>query len=179
MAQYKAFARYVEVSGQSAQAVIEAMGMFKRWAVEALARHGMPELKADQWYPQQKYLDFYREIAEHVGVRTLKSIGKEMPKNAFWPPEIDTLDKALASIDVAYHLNHRGGEIGSYRYEKTGDRSGKMICHNPYPCPFDHGVIEGVAQRFAPSTARLKVIHDDTQPCRQKGADRCTYLISW
>lgn len=179
MAQYQAFAKYVEVSGQSAQSVIEAMGMFKKMAVEILAKHGIPELNADQWYPQQNYLDFYRDIAERIGLKTLKTIGREVPNNALWPKEIDSLDKALASIDAAYHLNHRGGEIGSYRYEKTGERSAKIIANNPYPCPFDHGLIEGVAQKFAVSTARLRVVHDDTLPCRLNGAESCVYLISW
>jgi len=85
----------------------------------------------------------------------------------------------LASIDVAYHMNHRGGEIGPYDFEKTGDRSGKMICPNPYPCDFDMGIIAAVANKFAPEGTFVTVKQDDSQPCRNEGADSCTYLISW
>jgi len=179
MAQFKAFDPKVEVVGQGILVLIEGVGEFRPTALQILAEHGIRDVQANQWYPLQAYLDAYRQVAERVGPVTLKLIGKKVPEVALWPPEINSVEGALASIDVAYHMNQRGGDSGSYKFTKTGERSGKMVCHNPYPCPFDIGLVEATARKFAPAGARVRVTHDDTQGCRQKGGDSCTLLISW
>ena len=109
---------------------------------------------------------------------------------AFRPPEIDNIEAALASIDVAYHMNHRiQGEvlfdpatgimkegIGHYRYQPGGDRGGVMVCETPYPSEFDRGIITGTARRWRPT---VEVTLDESKPTRKRGADSCTYLVKW
>lgn len=179
MAQFKAFAPGVQVNGQTVLAVVEGMGAFGEYSLRILEENGIADPKPGEWYSQQSWLDAFKAIAERVGHATLFQIGIKIPENAAWPPQIDTIDGALASIDVAYHMNHRGGEIGHYDYQKTGDRSGKMVCNNPYPCDFDRGIIVATAKKFAPQGTFVKVEEDKSQPCRKKGADSCTYLIIW
>lgn len=179
MAQFKAFDSNVEVIGKTVRLVIETMGLFERMATDIFVKHGITNVTDDGWYPQQAYLDVYREIYEKVGHKTMKMIGKQVPEKVLWPPNITTIEAALASIDVAYHMNHRGGEIGYYQFEQTGERAGKMVCYTPYPCPFDHGLIEAIATKFAPPGGRVHVKHDESQPCRVTGGETCTYQISW
>ena len=179
MTQFKAMAPNVEVNGETVLSVVDAMGSFKGVGLGILAEHGLENVQPRQWYPQQAWLDAFQTIANKVGVATLAAIGKAIPDNAKWPPQVDTLEKALASIDVAYHLNHRGGEIGSYKFESTGPKSGKMICRNPYPSEFDQGLISATARKFAPNGTFPAVKLDATAPTRKKGADSCTYLITW
>lgn len=180
MAQFKAFDSNVEVSGNAVLSVVEWLGAFQETAINILAENGIHDPKPNQWYSQQSWLDAFKNIAELVGEASLYHIGEHIPESADWPSGIDSIEQALDSIDVAYHLNHRGGEIGHYQYRKTGDRSGKMVCNNPYPCDFDRGIIEAIATKFKPKDSPfVNVEHDDSQPCRQKGADSCTYLISW
>jgi len=180
MAQFKAFTRGVEVNGETISSVLDGMGAFRTLALKILSESGIPHPQAGKWYPQQAWLDAFKVIAETVGEATLYAIGRKIPENAQFPPGIDTLEKALASIDVAYHMNHRGGEIGHYYYERTGERSAKMVCSNPYPCDFDRGIIVAMAKKFRPADALIiKVRHDDLAPCRKKGADSCTYIIEW
>jgi hypothetical protein len=115
-----------------------------------------------------------------LGQNTLFSIGMKIPENANFPPEIESLEKALQSIDVAYHMNHRNGEIGHYRYESVGPKSVKMVCQNPYPCAFDRGIITAMAKRFKPKDSiMVNVMHDDSAPCRVKGGASCTYNVRW
>ena len=76
-------------------------------------------------------------------------------------------------------MNHRGGEIGHYTFTKTGDKRATMVCRNPYPCDFDRGIVEAMAQRFRPQGSIVKVQHDSTKPCRKSQSDSCTYLVSW
>ncbi|MCX5859478.1 MAG: hypothetical protein NT056_06225 [Proteobacteria bacterium] len=179
MTQFQAVSPKVEVNGAAVLSVVEGMDTFKKTALDILARHGINNPKKERWYLQQSFLDAFREIAEKIGPVTLKRIGSKIPQTATWPPKIKTVEEALASIDVAYHINHRGGEIGRYRFEKTGKSSGLILCDNPYPCPFDFGLIQATARSFAGKDIIPMVRHDDHQPCRQKGGESCTYLISW
>jgi len=179
MAQFKAFAAGVEVNGETVLAFINGMGSFSATGRHFLAVSGIKDPQPGAWYPQQAWLDAFKLIADRTGPGTLLAIGKAIPESAQWPPQVDTLEKALASIDVAYHMNHRGGEIGYYRYEPTGPQSGKMICNNPYPSDFDLGIIAAVARRFAPAGKFPKVVLDESAPTRRQGAESCTFLISW
>jgi hypothetical protein len=181
MAQFKAFSPNVQVSGAGVLTLVAGMEAFEEMALQILAKHGIIDPKENEWYPCQPYLDAYREIAETIGPYRLKRIGRAAPERALWPPDIDSIEKALASIDAAYHMNNRGDEVGHYHFEKTGERSGKMECYNPYPCSFDIGLIEATATKLAPPGTTVTVRHesDDQQPCRQEGGERCTYHISW
>ena len=179
MAQFEAFDSNVEIIGKTVRVVVETMALFERMATDIFAKHGIMNVADDGWYPQQAYLDVFREIYERIGLNTMKMIGKQVPDKVLWPPNITTIEEALASIDVAYHMNHRGGEIGYYRFEQTGQRSGTIVSYNPYPCPFDHGLIEATAKKFASPGMHVHVAHDQSQPCRVNGGDRCTYHISW
>jgi hypothetical protein len=180
MAQFKAFSNNVEVNGETVLSVVSGVGVFKKQALEILAKNGINDPKPGQWYSQQSWLNAFKEISEKIGPKSLFSIGKAIPANAKFPPEINTIEKALGAIDIAYHMNHKNGEIGHYNFIKTEGNSGKMVCNNPYPCEFDKGIIEAMAQKFKPADSIMAFVeHDDSQPCRKKGAESCTYLVTW
>jgi hypothetical protein len=67
--------------------------------------------------------------------------------------------------------------IGHYVYQAVeGKKEIVMTCENPYPCRFDLGIIKGMAQRFEPTAS---ITHDTTKGCRKKGAESCTYVVTW
>lgn len=180
MAQYLAFREGVEVDGAAVLAVVEGMGRFKSLAYEILALHGIKAPAAEEWYPQQAWLDTFRDIGERLGPASLLQIGKQIPQLALWPAGLRDVHEALASIDQAYHMNHRGGDIGHYRYEPLGPREGRMVCRNPYPCDFDQGIILGIARRFGPlDSALLEIPHRPKDPCRKHGDEECVYQLEW
>ncbi len=176
MAVYKAWDPNVEVLGVSVIAFVDNMG---DRVIPILKKFDLYPLKEDVWYNQQNVLNAYKKIQEH-DFMNMVAIGMQIPDKAVWPPEIKTVHDALASIDEAYHINNRGGEIGHYRYTKTGERSGTMVCDNPYPSDFDYGIIYRVVQKFrGPDSDDLLVMLDESKPTRRDGADSCTYLIRW
>ena len=169
----------VEVNGETVRAMVAGMSELAPFARKALAAHGVSEPQPGQWYPQQAWLEAFREIAETLGPNTLFRIGCKIVDHAHFPSGIGSIEEALAAIDVAYQMNHRGGDIGSYEFVRTTPRSGRVICRNPYPSDFDRGIIQSVANRFLAEGDRFSVHMDYNSPTRKTGADSCTFLVSW
>lgn len=179
MAEYKAFAPGVEVMGDVVLSFVQVMGAFKSLAHRILADHGIVDPRAGEWYPQQAWLDSFKAIVAQIGPSTLFLLARQIPAKAPIAPEIDTLEKALFSLDEAYRGTHRGGDAGHYAFVKTGRRSGEMRTLNPYPCDFDRGLLESLTRRFEPANPYLDVVHRGDAPCKKQGADSCTYTITW
>lgn len=194
MAQFIAFRPDAEVSGDAILSVVEGMGAFSDSAQRILTKNQIVSPKKGDWFSQQSWLNAFKEISEKIGYRTLNSIGKKIPETAKWPAEIKTIESALASIDVAFHMNHRiNGKIlfdpqtgliskgiGHYYFEKIGDKHVKMICDNSYPCDFDMGIIQATANKFKEfPNAVIEITHDITGPCRKYGSNSCIYIVKW
>ena len=194
VAQFIAYNKRVEVSGEVVFALLKGVDAYKKDALATLKANGIDKPVITNWYPQQAYLNAFKSISEKLGPYALYEVGKMIPEIAKWPPQIKTIEEGLPSIDVAYHLNHRIGSkilvnkilgillegIGHYKYEKSGLRSAVMVCNNPYPCDFDRGIIEAVVNKFNPPDCKAySVKHNDLLPCRKLGHDSCTYTIKW
>jgi len=175
-----ALSNRVEVYGRSVQALVNAMEFLKLRAQRVLASHGIQNLEPEKWYPMQNVLSSFEDILKQVGPHTTRAIGHALPKNAAFPPHIDSFESALLSLDQAYRMNHRGsGDIGSYRVHNGGNRTSTVVCDNPYPCEFDQGIMEALYDRFpTKGSFRLRIEHDPAG-CRAKGAHACTYHLKW
>lgn len=169
----------VEVNGETIYSVIDGMGAFQSTAIKILDENGIVNPEPGKWFSQQSWLNAFKSISEKIGNATLYSIGQRIPENAKFPPEINDIHKALEAINVAYHMNHRNGIIGDYKYEKTSERSAKIVCTNPYPDEFDRGIISQMGKKFQPAGAFVKVNIDESKPTRTKGGDSSTFLITW
>lgn len=168
------------VLGQSLLSIVEAMGSFKDKGLKILEESGISNPQPDKWYPLANNLEAFKRIESSIGPKTLFQIGKKVPENSLWPPEIDNMDKAFGSIDIAYHMNHKGGDIGTYKVQKVGDKELKVITDNPYPCDFDLGLLEAIARKFKPdSSMYASVKHENEHVCRKDSSGSCTYVIKW
>ncbi|HAM99968.1 MAG TPA: hypothetical protein DCQ26_15310 [Marinilabiliales bacterium] len=180
MKQFQASSPNVQVNGETVYAIIDGMSAFRNKALKILADNSIVDPKPGMWFKQQDWLNAFKTISEQIGALTLNTIGQKIPENAVFPPQIDEIHTALGAINQAYHMNHRNGLIGDYTYQKSGEKSGKMVCTNPYPDDFDKGIITAMGRRFLPKGSyTINVMIDKTQPERSKGADSTTFLINW
>jgi len=189
----------IEVFGGFVDSVVEAFKLFPSVALKRLTSNGIGAMNArgeividrQSWYPLEKWLAAYDDIAGTVGTRALFQIGQQIPKNAALPPTVNDIHSSIAAVDVGYHMNHRkNGKVmfdpasgqktkglGSYGCRPVpGERRIVSVCENPYPCDFDRGVLSAFANRFE-KLARVQ--HDDRAPCRKAGGASCTYTIFW
>jgi len=194
MIQFIAINPKVKVNGETVLSVIEGLGVMKNMAIKILSENNINDPKAGQWYLQQDWLNSFKVIAEKIGPNTLYKIGTFIPKKANFPEDIDTIEKALASLDIAYHMNHQlndkpmfdnnTGEltegIGHYSFHSINPKKAEIVCDNPYPCDFDRGIIDALAQKFKPKNSVMTLVkHDDTKGCRKNGDKSCTYIVTW
>jgi hypothetical protein len=185
VAEFKSFSADVEVIGEAIEAFVAGFPPeLSKIGSDLLAAKGIAGFRRGEYYPVQHLLDAMKEIQDKFSSEMLFRIGEKIATNAVLPPGIDSLERSLASINTAYRMNHRRGDIGGYEYTYVGEMGGlkraKIVCANPYPCAFDRGVIQGFAQRFKPRGAMDVIVrHDESQPCRKTGANACTFLISW
>ncbi|AYB34585.1 hypothetical protein [Chryseolinea soli] len=182
MAQFIPFDSKVQVNGQTILSVVNALHSGQETRRIILEKNGIKDPKPGAWFPQSAWLKAFEEISKTIGSYTLFSIGKAIPEHATFPPEIDSLEKALSSIHVAYQMNHRGGEIGYYKlvWFDGPARKAMMECKNPYPSEFDRGIITTMLRRFKPRDSfKYDVSLNLAFPTRLKGNDSCMFNIVW
>jgi hypothetical protein len=164
--------------------IIEGMDNFealKKIAIRALKSNDMSYRRPLEWCPPLAWLEILKQMAEVIDSQTLFQIGKKMLETAIFPPQIKTIEEALSSMDMAYYMNHQSQEeIGHYHFIHIDDQSAKMVCTTPYSCELERGMINAVCQKFKSKEVAFVIVeHADKFPCRRKGADSCTYLVSW
>ncbi len=182
MAEYVPFSPNVEVLGQTVLSCVNALPSYQNVMEQVLSKHGLVEVIPEKWYSQERWLNAFRDIGKRYGPHTLFLIGKAIPLNAKFPPNINNLESALHSIDVAYKMNHRNGEIGYYKLLEinVSQKRAVMECKNPYPSYFDMGIILSMARKFKGNPSDIiEIVRDETKPTRLTGAPSCQYLIKW
>jgi hypothetical protein len=196
--EFKAIEPGIEVNGQTIYAIVDGFKMAKGVPERILLDKGIGkkvnekfQIDPNGWYPQQAWLDSFKEISSKMGDLALSQIGMKIPENAEFPSWVNDIDSGIKSVDIAYHMNHRkngkvmfdpnSGKmlegIGHYGYNRNEDEQVILSeCNTPYPCAFDMGILTAMARKFHPKAI---VTHDDTMPCRKKGNESCMYKIRW
>ena len=194
--QFKVFEPGIEVSGKAVYSTLDGLGNLKISTEQDLfglvkSKNGIMTIDTEQWYPQEQWLKLFELIALMYGDTILFKIGYSIPDHAYFPDRGTSIEEAIKSIDIAYHMNHRKNNkvmydeksgamaegIGHYNCQKI-DGYNLIIsrCNNPYPCTFDKGILTAMAKKFNPNAI---AIHDETKPCRKNGAESCVYIITW
>ena len=181
MAQFIPFDNRVEVRGETVLAVVNGVeDFFKDEIISLLKKNNIENPLPANWYSQTDWLKTFRDINDIFGEFILYKIGKAIPDSAIFPQGIRNLKEALESIDVAYHNNHRNGEIGYYRLIEWTGKSALMECYNPYPCHFDRGIITRMAEKFKPIDSKtIEVSLDTSRENRLDGGDKSYYIVKW
>jgi len=152
---------------------VERVSAPDRETVEtALADCGVGSVRSEEWYPLSAVLDAVGVVVEAVGTDAVAAGGR-------WCGEVVAADatgvpEALATLDETYRRHHRG-DAGGYGFRQIGPTDGRVECSTPYPCVLDRALVEGVARTAADGYVSLV----EVSTCRDDGAERCTYELSW
>lgn len=171
-----------EIWGGSVAGMIQGLEAFGA-APEVIDRlwtnQGLMALSENEWYPVRAYLAFLGGVGQAFGGVALQAMGRAIPGSSKFPPDMDSLLRALQMLDVAYQVNHRGGVIGRYRCTELGPGNAVMVCENPYPCDLDRGILERLVSQFGPEGVEGTVTHLGAKGCRKDGALACHFEVRW
>jgi hypothetical protein len=186
----------IEVSGGTIHGYLVAFGHFRSLGSQLLLAEGIGTKGADgmaiidpeAWYPAERFLSIFTPVVKQLGDSTLHQIGVGVMKNIQWPPGMNTVEALVRMIDFGYHMHHRrhGRPMADPATQKMqegiGHYVGRVVTKDSYaidvdsvyPCMFDKGLLFGAVRRIG---AKASILHDDSQPCRSRGAEKCTYLV--
>ena len=182
MPQFKAFSPDVEIWGGSLLAMVDGLaraGMPRDEALALLGRAGVLDPEREGWYSHQALLDTLKEAWGRYGEAALRSAGRAVPVGSRFPPEVETLERALLTLDIAYQVNHRGGRIGHYTCKPLAPRRMEIYCDNPYGCELDLGILETLLAHHAPAGSPPSLSHRAGTGCRKQGHRACVYHVEW
>jgi hypothetical protein len=198
MMNYDALKPY-QVLGSNIQNILDAFGAFALLAGKIMLQENLGTEASDgtilfdqnKWYPLEGNLRAIARIQNEFGNVVIRQMTAALLRNAKFPPSVVNIESGLASLDIAYHMNHaRNGVamfspdtgkmtegIGHYT-SKPVEGKKQILCESntPYPCAFDHGLFLAMAHRFQ-HTATLT--HLNPAQCRSSGAASCSYSIAW
>ncbi len=172
----------VEVSGEVVLVFLNYIDVNRPMRAGILAKHGIVSPQKGKWYPVRNFLDAMRELKAKTGANNLFLLGRKIVELAPFPV-IRNLYEALDLLDVAYHINHRGGPIGHYllRHYSPTSREATIQCTSPYDDSFDLGILTALVRKYKPydSLKDEEVFIDTTKEIRDKGGLSTTYIIRW
>lgn len=151
------------------------MTVFRQRLREALAERGIEDVAEGRWYPLEDFTAVLEMIGENAGPSTLRKLGVAVADDVDWRDRPDSPADALDGIAEVMRRYHRGS-VGDYRLEEADDGRATVTCRGPYPCEFDKGILEGTAERFGASYARVDEVGDR---CRDDRGTACSYEVRW
>ena len=167
----------VKITGTTINSIIQSFmsqGVAKSFIENAL---GTAEIKLDEFYPADKFHEMLGQIEKDMHSAVVRRVGMNIIETAKWPPGIENAEAALASIDVAYKMNHEPNDpkkIGTYTFKKIDYKNFEIHCDNAYPCSLDDGVIYAAAKKFHDNTVAVKHVKGS---CRSNGDQKCVYTV--
>lgn len=163
----------VSVNGYTISALLDGLYLLKKLALNVLKHNNITDIKCNNWYPMSSWVFAINELLEFLGPDIFYQFGKDVPYKTLWPQDICGVHNALRAIDKAYHLNHRGNNIGQYDYTILDDTAGMLSCETPYPKIFDKGLIQSTVSKYkvGETTHNMAITESDSEAN--------TYIIEW
>ncbi|MGF1506187.1 MAG: hypothetical protein GYB64_15130 [Chloroflexi bacterium] len=172
MKKYEATSPDVMVIGQAMLSVVS--GMLDE-VEPILDRYGVSEIDPEVWYPQQLFLDMFKELEQATGgnVYNLVSIGMQILEKAAMPPDIHDIPSGLNALHAYYHMNvcNEDPERG-WTVEERAEGVYDIVCTSPFPFDFEYGILYAMVRRFAPPGVDWTV--EITERTDEYGAYRLT-----
>ncbi|WP_423146216.1 hypothetical protein [Rubrolithibacter danxiaensis] len=179
MSLFRSYSSIAEVSGRILKPVAEGMPNYSEVVKKLLGEHGISDIRTQDWYLLQKFLDTLQEVLKKYGPFTLFTLGKLVTES--FPYQFDNLQTALMAVNQIYQANHRNGDAGYCEvlfYDDKKKRA-QMKCKMPYPAEFQRGVLISLLRKYkeAPGFPMAVTIEPNEKGIREE--DDHLFEVSW
>jgi len=167
------------VIGQTMQAFLENV---EADVIEPILKEqGVTEIKVDEWYPHQLWMDILRAIDNKLGTganSAFVAFGRKVVQKAVMPPEMNTIPAALEALHAIHHMNLQNiPEDEGYITEKVDDNHYLIYENTPNPSETIYGFIWGICARFKQPGEQFTVrIIDNPNPKEKPGT---LFDVTW
>lgn len=139
----------LKVDGSIVNNIIQGSLLYDSSLAKTLNEFELHKMNPNKWYPIHRIEEIFSYFEEHYNDELFSYIGQWVPVNCQFPDNIDTFEKSLLNLNVAYHLNHSHASAGYYEVFKDGPNEYTVICNTPfYPYAFNYGIIKGLALKY-------------------------------
>jgi hypothetical protein len=139
-------------------------------------REELAAVKDQEFYPISLFLELCDYLENRLGMYAWLRVGRRMGvniMNASFPPDIKTVEDAIAQIQVAHQMFLRPA-VGAF--DLTQRTPGQLVLRYtaPYSCTLQEGLFYEVAIRYGAANAAVNHVE-----CRRKGAEACLFEIKY
>ena len=173
---FTAFDPNCEVGGFIIASYIESM-----WAddlVPLIREHGYEQARPDEWYNQQKWLNFLTEVYRLPdGPNRMVSVGMKSGQSMPFPPEMTDFEAVMESIPLSMDMTHRNGAWGTVTCERVATGHLRMTNHTSYSDESVYGAYYAFAKRFLPKGTDFTVISNQAGKIRYPAINEPPLMI--
>jgi hypothetical protein len=175
----KVFDEKAEFTGQTLLAYVAAQpSTIKKRLLAILKELNIDAEDPEAWYKLDSAIQFYQRVREEFGPNTVYNLGKMFGDLYELPPEIDTLEKFLHSLDTMYQATHRNGYAGSYEVVSHDPENREYVLrsHTPYPYELIKGLLSSVGRDLG-DVVRVKDVPN--KPSQAKGDEESWFSVTY
>jgi hypothetical protein len=136
-----------------------------------LEKHGVANVDAARWYPQQTLCDIYRDITSDPDTtyEELVAIGMKTMETVEFPAETNSIEDALQMLPAMYGAIHQHADANEgWQIVRRDDHTLNVVFTSPYSDAAAFGYLFTIANRFKPAgtTASVHVLsgYDEDGP---------------
>jgi len=176
--QYRAKHLDSQVSGEFLLCFIYGSGLFSKVLLEALASHGIINVRLGKWYPQQPFLDTMRTIQKTIGAVILRQVGLNIGANISTPPNVQDVSTLLATLAKVYALHHKHDPKHVQVVVQT-ENSAQVTFNSPYPPNLEYGILTGLLERFSAESQNVTISSEELPGAAIKNSHTVQYHVEW
>ena len=146
-------------------------------------RNGLGNVDPDKWYPMQKLVDVFNELARAKSgvMMDFVSIGTKMGEDLQPPPELQDMTylDLIRGLEQTYAYHNRGTDIGYIRGEVVSDNQVTVHYRCPFPDDLLYGSLWGCSKKFLPDGTHFVVKYDDRAKRMEDGGAETIIHVTW
>ncbi|MBU1241001.1 hypothetical protein KKF84_14845, partial [Myxococcota bacterium] len=112
---------------------------------------GLKTIEPLKWYSQAHVSKVFAQLMRAKGDDYIYGIGKALIDQGTLPDNVHSFQSAVSALDLGYTIAHRNQTGAQFGQKSTSPLRLEIIAANPYPCPFDWGILQQLIARYAPS----------------------------
>jgi hypothetical protein len=128
--------------------------------IPLLQQYGVDKIDPDRWYPQQIFLDIYRDMQNGKinSSENMVAIAVKIVETAVFPPGINSVETMIQAMSMIYKANIRNvPETEGYWGEIVGPGHAIVKDNSPYLPDSTYGFLWALVKRFRPEGSKFVV----------------------